>query len=322
MNRALITDPVHDGATDPVLVWNREEATWWCLFVHRRANTKIGGPARIGRCHGSQVAVASSADGGGSWLYRGTLDLPVERGLNTFWGPDVLHHDGVYHLFVTFIRGVPDDPGWDTHGRPSPWHRQVHHLTSADLWNWTHGSRLDLGTDHAVDPYVHPLPEGGFGLWFKDEARGGSIWRAVSPDLDEWKVEGQALAEWHEGPAVFTLGGYAWMLAESRTGLAVYRSDDMREWRHRGGLTVPGDVPRQPYVQPFSEERAHLLYYAQTGRDSFGEEVPTAGQASDIRAAQLALVGGDLECRTASALTLTGGASATRRPPAASTPSP
>ncbi|MBN6056747.1 hypothetical protein JYK22_32770, partial [Nonomuraea sp. RK-328] len=307
MTRDLIVDPIHDGATDPVLVWNHEASSWWCLFVHRRANTKIGGPPRIGRCHGSQVGVASSADGGASWLYRGSLHLPVEPGVNTFWGPDVLFHDGVYHMYVTFIRGVPDDPAWDTHGRPSPWHREIHHLTSTDLWDWSHVSRLDLGTAHAVDPYVFPLPEGGWALWFKDEARGGSIWRAVSPDLYEWKVADQALSEWHEGPAVFSLGGWYWMAAESRTGLAAYRSRDLRRWERHGGLAVPGETARQPYIHPISDNEAYFLYYAQTGRDSFGEEVPTAGQASVIRVAELSLVGDDLVCRTASAMTLDAG---------------
>lgn len=224
----MIVDPIHDGATDPVLVRNHEEASWWCLFVHRRANTKVGGPPRIGRCHGSEVGVANSADGGRSWLYRGTVSLPVERGTNTFWGPDVVWHDGTYHMFVTFIRGVPDDPAWDTHGRPSPWHRQIHHLTSANLWDWEHVSRLDLGTDHAVDPYVFPMPSGGWGLWFKDEARGGSIWRAASTDLYEWKVADQVLADWHEGPSLFELGGSIWMLAESRNGPRAARKSDTR----------------------------------------------------------------------------------------------
>ncbi|MFI7131162.1 hypothetical protein ACIBQ1_36130 [Nonomuraea sp. NPDC050153] len=298
MTAATIVDPVHDGATDPVLVWNREEASWWCLFAHRRANTKIGGPPRIGRCHGSQVGVASSADGGRSWLYRGTLALPVERGINTFWGPDVVWHDGAYHLFVTFIRGVPDDPAWDTHGRPSPWHRQVHHLTSADLWDWEHVSRLDLGTDHAVDPYVFPMPAGGWGLWFKDEARGGSIWRATSADLYEWKVADQALEDWHEGPSLFELGGGVWMLAESRNGLVTYRSDDALTWEPRGPLVIPGETARQPNVLPVGAGRACITYYVQTGTDSFGEAVPTAGQSSVIRVAELGLAGGNLECRT------------------------
>jgi hypothetical protein len=281
---------------------------WWCLFVHRRANTKISGPARIGRCHGSQVAVASSPDGGGNWLYRGTLDLPVEPGLNTFWGPDVLFQDGTYHMFVTFIRGVPDDPSWDTH----EWQREIHHLISADLWNWTHVSRLDLGTDYAVDPYVYPLPEGGWALWFKDESRGGSIWRAISPDLYKWQVADQVLGEWHEAPAVFELGDWAWMVTESENGLAVHRSKDLREWERRTGLDVNGQKARQPHIHPVSDESAYILYYAQTGMNSFGEDVPTSGQASTIRVAELNLVGDDLVCGTASTVNLSAGRAGAR----------
>jgi hypothetical protein len=246
-------------------------------------------------------------------LYRGALTLPVERGVNTFWGPDVIWHAGVYHMFVTFIRGVPDDPAWDTHGRPSPWHRRIHHLTSTNLWDWQHISRLDLGTDHAVDPYVFPLPDGGWGLWFKDESRGGSIWRAVSADLYEWHVADQALPDWHEGPSLFALGGDVWMLAESRNGLAAYRSLDALRWEPRGLLAVPGESARQPYVLPIDEDRASIAYYVQTGMDSFGHAVPTSGQASVIRIAELGLAGADLECRTGSSLELPAGPDAGER---------
>lgn len=32
MTSDLIVDPIHDGATDPVLVWNHASSEWWCLF--------------------------------------------------------------------------------------------------------------------------------------------------------------------------------------------------------------------------------------------------------------------------------------------------
>jgi hypothetical protein len=34
----LFRDPVHDGAADPTLVWNRQEQCWWMLYTNRRAD--------------------------------------------------------------------------------------------------------------------------------------------------------------------------------------------------------------------------------------------------------------------------------------------
>jgi len=34
----LFRDPVHDGAADPTLVWNRQEKCWWMLYTNRRAD--------------------------------------------------------------------------------------------------------------------------------------------------------------------------------------------------------------------------------------------------------------------------------------------
>jgi hypothetical protein len=34
----LFRDPVHDGAADPVAVWNRAKKTWWMFYTNRRAD--------------------------------------------------------------------------------------------------------------------------------------------------------------------------------------------------------------------------------------------------------------------------------------------
>ncbi len=34
----LYNDPIYDGAADPVLIWNREEKSWWMFYTTRRAN--------------------------------------------------------------------------------------------------------------------------------------------------------------------------------------------------------------------------------------------------------------------------------------------
>ena len=298
----LITDPVFDGVTDPTLVWNETTSEWWCIFAHRRANVLLSA-ASIGLAHGAPLGVATSGDHGATWLYRGTLDLPIEPGHNTFWGPTVVTVDGVHHLFTTFIRGVPNDPAWDTHGRPSPWPRQVHHLTSSDLWNWTWHGRVDLATDHGHDACVAQRPDGTWSLWFKDEAIGGGICRVDSPDLASWSSPTLVLPEWHESPIVFSLASYYWLVAESRKGLTSYRSVDASTWEETGPFvadagTRTADVGpvRSPDVVPAGDGTAYLVYYAQSGKDSLGKEAATSSQTSTAQVALLQVSEGRLHC--------------------------
>ena len=83
----LFRDPIHDGPTDPTILWNPLEKRWWIVYTQRRANVEGAG---VGWVHGTDLGVASSEDGGHSWLYRGTLNLEaVEPGRNTFWAPDM-----------------------------------------------------------------------------------------------------------------------------------------------------------------------------------------------------------------------------------------
>ncbi len=83
----LYRDPVFDGASDPVLIRNRHERSWWMLYTSRRATAPTKG---VGWVHGSNVGVASSHDGGSTWCYRGDLNLDHEFGRNTFWAPEVV----------------------------------------------------------------------------------------------------------------------------------------------------------------------------------------------------------------------------------------
>ena len=96
----MFRDPITDGAADPVMVWNREEHCWWMLYTQRRANTEA---ADVAYCYGTAIGIASSKDHGHTWVYRGTLNLETGKGLNTFWAPDVVYHNGVYHMFVVYL---------------------------------------------------------------------------------------------------------------------------------------------------------------------------------------------------------------------------
>src|ERR1035437_1691406 len=66
----LFRDPIYDGASDPVAIWNRQEKNWWLLYTQRRAN--VDGPG-VAWVHGSDIGVARSmrrrtAQSKRSWL--------------------------------------------------------------------------------------------------------------------------------------------------------------------------------------------------------------------------------------------------------------
>ena len=33
----LFRDPIYDGAADPVIIWNKQEQSWWIFSTNRRA---------------------------------------------------------------------------------------------------------------------------------------------------------------------------------------------------------------------------------------------------------------------------------------------
>ena len=59
----LFRDPIFDGASDPVVIWNRQEKNWWLLYTQRRANVDTAGFAWV---HGCDIGVARSSDNGHS----------------------------------------------------------------------------------------------------------------------------------------------------------------------------------------------------------------------------------------------------------------
>ncbi|HLM57402.1 MAG TPA: hypothetical protein VK422_14910 [Pyrinomonadaceae bacterium] len=120
--KPLFRDPVHDGAADPVVVWNRRERKWFMLYTNRRANDAAA--AGVTWVHGTRIGVAESADGGATWKYKGTAEIGYGPADYTHWAPDVVHHAGTYHMFLTVVPGVFKD--WNAT-------RDIVHLTSSDL---------------------------------------------------------------------------------------------------------------------------------------------------------------------------------------------
>ena len=126
----LFSDPVHHAPTDPTLI-QAPDGRWLMYYTQRRAADD--GPAHTW-VHGTDIAVASSRDGGTTWTYEGPVaGLDHLPGRNTLWAPEVIKVGDEFHMFLTHVPGVPST--WE-----GP--RSITHLVSADLENWAFRSEL------------------------------------------------------------------------------------------------------------------------------------------------------------------------------------
>jgi len=252
----LFIDPVHRAPTDPTVV-EAPDGTWWMFYTQRRAADRGPGFRWV---HGTDIGVAVSADGGLAWDYRGVVSgLDPEEGRNTLWAPEVVRAEGRYHMFASYIRGVPTT--WEGHPRVI-----LHHV-SDDLVDWRFLGEVPLSSDRVIDACVLPLPGGGYRMWFKDEAHASTTWAADSRDLARWTTAWQDIGlPAHEGPNVFVMGDRHWMVVDEWSGLGVYTSPDLRSWERDGViLSAPGARPWD----------ASLGHHADVviGRDSTGSEI-------------------------------------------------
>lgn len=232
--RELYRDPIYDGATDPTVII--ADGTWWMFYTQRRATHPNPGPG-VAWVHGSRIGVARSRDGI-RWHYAGTLE-PDAAGLMlregapptgthvTHWAPEVVCDGTGWRMYLTEIDGVPDC--WAGHSRAIVEYR------SPDLAVWTRQGAVALSSDRVIDAAVARVPQGGWRLWYKDEAAESVTMVAFSRDLAEWRVEGVAIGgRPHEGPSIFELGGTWWMIVDEWRGMAVYRSSDAARWARQG----------------------------------------------------------------------------------------
>ena len=215
----LFRDPIYDCPTDPTVIWNEDEKMWYLFYTQRRANEMYIGVSWV---HGTAIGVAVSRDGG-KWLYRGTLNgLDIERGHNTFWAPEIIRAEGAYHMYVSYITGIPVD--WE-------YPRQILHYVSQNLWDWNFCGKVELESERVIDACVYQIAPHLYKMWYKNESEDSRTYAAVSENLYDWKVEGPEITDCaQEGPNVFELGGYKWMISDFWKGLAVYRSEDFSNW--------------------------------------------------------------------------------------------
>ena len=258
----LFRDPIHDGAADPTIIYNRQERSWWIVYTSRHANENCRGVAWV---HGTDIGVACSRDGRASWCYRGILQgLEIEPGRNTFWAPEILWHAGQYHMYVSYVRGVPHD--WKGE-------RHILHYTSGNLWKWSYETTLSLSSNRVIDACVAKMPNGRWRMWYKDEANGSHTYAADSQDLYRWLVVGSVITDCpHEGPNVFRWKNRYWMVTDPWDGLGVYHSANAERWERqanilKGAGSRPDDGVKGSHADVLvAGERAFILYFTRPGR--------------------------------------------------------
>ncbi len=289
----LYRDPVFDGAADPSLIWNDRERAWWLFYTNRRANA-VDAQDGVRWCHGTDIGIASSTDGGLTWTYRGIAKgLEFEPGRNTFWAPCLVEHGRTYHMFVAYVRGVPADWSGDRH---------IVHYTSRDLVQWKNEGIIPLSSERVIDAFVQAKPSGGWRMWYKDEANGSHIYAADSEDLFKWAVAGPAVTDKaQEGAAVFWWQGFYWMLVDRWQGMGVLKSDDLVNWTEQPGtiLGVLGTRPDDSDIGRHGEvvvqgAEAYLFYFTHPAGPKAHTE--PGKHRSSLQVARLEFRDGALTC--------------------------
>ncbi|TRZ45047.1 exo-alpha-sialidase [Robertkochia solimangrovi] len=287
-DKPVFRDPVYDGAADPCIVWNPNDELLYMFYTNRRANQdSIPGVSWV---HGTDIGIAVSKDGGNHWTYQGICNIDYKPDTSpTYWAPEVILNDGTFHMYLTYVPGIFTD-----------WYhpRQIIHLTSDNLTEWTYQSTLELASERCIDADVIALPEGGWRMFYNNENDGKSIYYTDSNDLYTWNNKSKkAVAERGEGPVVFHWKGKYRMICDSWRGLSVYSSDDLSTWSKQENniLKEPGKgiddgvKGGHPDVLVLAN-KAYVFYFTHPGRipENEGLDIPETRRSS-IQVAELEL---------------------------------
>lgn len=293
-NAPLFKDPIHNGASDPVVIYNEEKGTHYMFYTARRADVEEEGVMWV---HGSDIGIAESTDGGNSWEYVGVCKgLEYESGRNTYWAPEVIRYENLYHMYVSYVPGIPAD--WK---HP----RYILHYTSENLIDWKFESKLNLSSEKVIDACVFQMPNGIFRMWYKDEANGSHTYYADSDDLYNWNVRGCAADDVpHEGANVFEFGGKYWLITDCWSGLDVYYSDDLTNWTkqkdrilEQGGTRKDDGVIANHADVAVCGDKAYIFYFTHPERNGNMLDDTIAGQRrTSIQVAELEVIDGILVC--------------------------
>ena len=293
-DKPLFRDTVYDGAADPALCWNRDEQKWFMFYTNRRAN--VPNLPGVSWVHGTPLGIAESSDGGATWTYRGQANINYGDGEFSYWAPEVVYHNGLYHMFLTFVPGMHND--WSGT-------RDILHLTSTNLLDWTYRSTLKLASHRVIDACVYLMPDGTWRLWYNNEPDRKAIYYAESPDLFTWQDKGKVIGDQPgEGPKVFQWKGRYWMVVDVWRGLGVYHSEDGAQWTRQKEnlLETPGkgldDQVKGGHPDVVvSGDRAYLFYFTHPGRrGSDADKDRHEQRRSSIQVVELQYKDGRLDC--------------------------
>lgn len=197
----LYRDPLFDGAHDPEMVWNYAEQCYWLLYLQNRYNIPLTDPAPLGRTSLTDIGLASTPDGGRSWIYRGVaegLDVPAsaradelppsgtqQYGGATWWRPAVTFADDIYHAFWVMWESSRGMKGPDGPGAYANWN--LVHYTSNNLKSWQYNQTVRTNS-FAYDSDVFRLADGRYILFSTGQTRPvrGNPKVLQSRDLYRW----------------------------------------------------------------------------------------------------------------------------------------
>lgn len=219
-SKPLFDDPIYHGAADPVIIYNKKVKKWWMFYTNRRASIEDSTVAWV---HGTSIGIAESKDGL-YWQYKDTANINYRANEGyTFWAPDVIEHNGIYHMYLTYVPGVFKD--WN---HP----REIIHLTSKDLLNWKYESVLELASHKIIDASIVKLSDTSWVMFYNNEKGGKAIYKAVSNDLYRWIDKGKEQSIGRgEGPKVFYWHNKYFMIVDIWKGMDVYSSTDLINWK-------------------------------------------------------------------------------------------
>ncbi len=316
--KPLFDDPVYHGAADPVIIWNKQKKEWWMFYTNRRA--AIDDTTGVKWVHGTRIGIAESRDGR-EWRYVDTANIeyfpshlydknfnavndssPLYSsagegpGVRTFWAPEIIEHNGVYHMYLTYVPGIFSD--WK---HP----RNIVHLTSKDLLSWQYESKIKLVNDKVIDASVFQLPDKTWRMWYNNEMDGKSIWYADSKDLYNWTDKGKAIAARGEGPKVFRWKNAYWMIVDVWKGMEIYQSDDLLIWKKQTTriLEKPGIGKDDGAIGGHCDVvvnngRAYVFYFTHPGRTLLNPAKANsfAAKRSVIQVGELKYENGEITC--------------------------
>lgn len=292
-SKPLFDDPVYHGAADPVILYNKTKKKWWMLYTNRRASIE---DSTVQWVHGTRIGIAESKDGR-KWKYVDTCNINYRPDAGyTHWAPDVIGHDGTFHMYLTYVPGTFKD--WN---HP----RVIVHLTSTDLKNWDYQSTLKLVNEKVIDASVYKVNDTLWRMWYNNERDGKSIWYADSKDLYHWTDKGKAIAARGEGPKIFYWQEKYFMIVDAWKGMEVYSSDDLLKWTKQTKriLEEPGKGTDDQAMGGHcdvvvNDGRAYVYYFTHPGRrkDKPAPRGSFNDKRSVIQVAELKYVNEEVVC--------------------------